>query len=106
MASAKRPKVRVLFTDKDGREWEIFEHVVGGGLHVAHTPGEGHADYRTFVPTDGGNPKQYKFYIKDDSLNGGRGLSPIFMALQLEQAKEIQRKAKRAKLAGDDGPGW
>ncbi len=76
-----KPHVRVIFRDVAGREWEMFEHVIVAGIRHMRSVRDGDADYRTFVPFDGGAPKQYRFFR--DSPNGGRSLYPGVLQRQL-----------------------
>lgn len=85
----RRPTLRVLFTDKDGRAWEIFEHSLSAGKRRVCTPGVGNADYRTFVPVDAKPPRQYTFFR--DSPMGGRSLMVEVLQEQLDAADEIRR---------------
>jgi hypothetical protein len=86
----RRPRVRVIFMDAEGREWEMYEHVIIAGVRHMRSVGEGGADYRTFVPLDGGAPRQYKFFR--DSPNGGRSLHPSVLQKQLAEASEVERR--------------
>jgi hypothetical protein len=88
----RRPRVRLIFEDAAGREWELYEHVIIAGMRHMRSVGEGGADYRTFVPLDGGAPKQYRFFR--DSPNGGRSLSPLVLQRQLAEAEEVERKRR------------
>jgi hypothetical protein len=88
----RRPRVRLIFEDAAGRQWEMYEHVIIAGVRHMRSVGEGGADYRTFVPLDGGAPRQYHFFR--DSPHGGRSLQPDVLQKQLAEASEVERKRR------------
>lgn len=95
---SRRPRVREIFEDAAGREWELYERVIIAGIRHMRSVGKGGADGRTFVPLDGGAPKQYRFFR--DSPNGGRSLNPGVLEKQLAEASEVERRRRGDRPAG------
>jgi hypothetical protein len=94
MPKDTRPRVELFFVDAAGRRWQVYEYSVLGGRRLVRSPGVGGADYRAFVPSDGGKPRVYRFW--KDGPTGGRGLEPSVLAKQFEEAEEVEPRVRRA----------
>lgn len=99
---ARQPKVRVVFWDREGRAWEIFDYVLIAGVVTYRDVGGGNADSREFRCVKSGDYRLYAFAF--DSPHGGRGVSAGVLQRQLDQAGTLfsadRDERKRPQRAG------